>query len=102
MVEIAIGVGIVQRAVFAEAFPIVTALHTMKHAVRAKVRGINEFAVLVEVQPPGIAAAFAKKFEAMTDRMVAPNALLEFDAANGRSNGAALAAVEPAVRAPGE
>src|SRR5438045_213218 len=98
MVEIAVGVGIMQRAMFAETFPIVSALHSMKHAVGAEVGGINQFAILIKVQAPGIAAAFTKKLETMANGMVAPNALLEFDATNVCSNGAALAAVEPAVR----
>src|SRR5439155_6981393 len=54
------------------------------------------------VQTPGVAAAFAKKIEAMGKRMIAPDALLELKATDTRGDGASLAAVEPTVGSPGK
>src|SRR5207247_7413456 len=60
------------------------------------------FPVLIKIQPPGIAPAFAKEFEPMAQWMIAPNTLLKLNPPDVRSDRAALAAVEPAVRPPGE
>ena len=48
------------------------------------------------------AASFCEQLELACDRMVAPDALLKFDAANVRRDRAAVRAVEPAVRPPDE
>ena len=56
----------------------------------------------VEVEAPGVAAALAEQLEALRERVVAPDALLELDAADVGRDRAALAAVEPAVRPPGQ
>src|SRR5439155_8676832 len=102
MIEIAESVRIVQSAMFTEALPIVAALNAVHHAIATHVSGINQFAVLIEVQTPGVAAAFAKKIEATGKRMIAPDALLELKATDTRGDGASLAAVEPTVGSPGK
>src|SRR5205823_4931796 len=62
----------------------------------------DDIAVFVEVESPGVAAAFREQLELARDRMVAPDALLKLDAANVGRHSAPLRAVEPAVRPPGQ
>jgi hypothetical protein len=102
MLEVTVSVRIMERAVFAECFPVVTALNSVQHAVRPEISGVDQLAFIVEIQAPGIAAAFAKQLEAMSDWMITPNTLLKFDAVDFRSDGAALTAIEPAIGSPGE
>src|SRR6266571_1557441 len=87
---------------FAKTFPVVSPLHAVEVAIRAEVCAINQFALGVEVQSPRIAAALAEKLELVRQRMITPNALLKFEAANVCGDGAALASVQPAVRPPGK
>src|SRR6266446_2530760 len=87
---------------FAETLPVISALNSMQMAIRTEVRAVNEFALTIEVQSPGVAAALAKKFELVRQRMITPDALLKFQATNVRRDGAALASVKPAVRPPCE
>src|SRR5438876_396927 len=93
MIEVTEGIRIVQRAMFAEAFPIISALNAVQVAIRAEVRAVNKLALTVKVQSPGVAAALAKKFELVRQRMITPDALLKFQTANVRCDRAALAAV---------
>jgi hypothetical protein len=58
--------------------------------------------VRIEIEAPGVAAAVAEQLEAVRDGMVAPDALLEGDAAYLGGDGAPLAAVQPTVGPPGE
>src|SRR5881628_3471014 len=74
----------------------------MNHSVAADIGAINQLAVFVEVQSPGVAAALAEQLETPGDRVIAPDALLELQPANMGRHRAALAAIEPAVRSPGE
>src|SRR5258708_1270746 len=87
---------------FAETLPVISALNSMQMAIRTEVRAVNEFALTIEVQSPGVAAALAKKFELVRQRMITPDALLKFQATNVRRDGAALASVKPAIRSPRE
>ena len=64
-------------------------------------------AVLVEVEAVGVAAALREQLEPLRLRVVAPDALLELEhllrvgrVLDLRGHGAALGAVEPAVRPP--
>ena len=66
----------------------------------AEVRARDDLAVLIEVQAPGVAAALTEQLEGARDRMITPDALLEFDPANVRIHRAAVRSVEPAVRSP--
>src|SRR4051794_36827544 len=90
MVEIPERIRIVQRAMFAKAFPVVRALNAMQMPVRAGVGAVNQFAILVKVQAPGIATAFAEKFESVSQWVIAPHALLKLEAANSARHRAAL------------
>ena len=100
VLEVAVGVRIVQRAVLGEAFDVVAALHLVQADDVAAVRAGDGVAVAIEVESPGVAAPFAEQLEALGRRMVAPDALLKADAANVGRHGAALRAIEPAVGAP--
>src|SRR5438105_23858 len=60
VVEVAVGVWIVQGAVLAEALPVVAALHTVKHAEAADVGAVEQVSVSVKIESPGVAAALAK------------------------------------------
>src|SRR5262249_25624655 len=75
-------------------------LHAVEMTIGAEICAVNQFAVGIEVQSPGVAATLAEKLELMRQRMVAPDALLKLDSTNMRRDRAALAAVAPAVRAP--
>ena len=98
--KVVVGVQVVQRAVLAEAFVEVAALHRMHEW--AAVGRVVTLAVGVERDAVAVAAAFAEEFELARDRVIAPEALLEFDAADAARGRAAVDAVEPAVGAPGE
>ena len=74
----------------------------MEQAIAADISTVKQVAVTVEIQSPGVAPAFAKEFEPMAQWMIAPNTLLKLNPPDVRSDRAALAAVEPAVRPPGE
>src|SRR5262249_31702710 len=102
VLEIAVGIRIVQRAVLAKRLPIVAALDAMEHVHAAVIRAVEQIAMLVEVESPRIAAAFAEKLKLVRDRMIAPDTLLELDTADVGRNGAPLAAIQPAVRPPGQ
>src|SRR2546428_317880 len=65
---------IVQRAMFAEAFPVISALNAVQVPIRAEVRAVNQFSLGVEVESPGVAAALAEKFELVRQRMITPDA----------------------------
>jgi hypothetical protein len=99
--EITVGMRIVKRAVFTEVFCVIGALQCMQHLL-AGVCAAKNFAVVVEVQSPQVAAAFGKEFKLMRHGLIAPDTLLKFDAANVCGNRAALHAVKPAARSPGE
>ena len=89
-----------QLAVFGKALDVIGALHLMKHHGIAPVRAGDGIAVSIEIQPPGIAASFGKQFERTGARVIAPDALLEADAADVGGDRASLGAVEPAIGAP--
>ena len=74
----------------------------MEQAIAADISTVKQVAVTVEIQSPGVAPAFAKELEAMRDRMIAPDTLLELNAPDVSCHRASLAAVEPAVRSPGQ
>src|SRR5690349_20249415 len=102
MLEVAVGVRIMQRSVFPETLPVIRSLHSMQHAKRPQIRGINQVPVLIEIESPRIAPSFAEEFEPMRDWMIAPDPLLKFNAADMSGDCAPLAAVKPAVRPPRE
>src|SRR5207253_712160 len=97
-------------AVLAERLPVVAALDAMQHDMAAHVGAVEQVAVPVEVQAPRVAAALAEQLEAMRQRVVTPHALLKLDGRllgggrvpDPRRDRAALTAVEPTIRAPGE
>src|SRR5262249_16658983 len=60
VIEVAESIRVVQRPVFAEALPIIRALHSVKIAIRPYVGAVDQFTVLREVQAPGVAASFAE------------------------------------------
>jgi hypothetical protein len=100
VLEIAEGVRVVQGAVLAEALDVVAALHLVQRDLPAPVGAGDDVAVAVEIESPGVAATLGKQLEFLGPRVIAPDALLEFAAANLRRHRAALGAVQPAVRAP--
>src|SRR5262249_2090226 len=102
VVEIAESVGVVQRSVLAERFPVIAALDAVQHVKAAQVGAVEKLTCGVEIESPRIAAAFAEKLEALGGIVVTPDPLLKLDAANVRRDGASLTAVEPAVRSPGK
>src|SRR6267154_4966538 len=100
LIAVAERVRIVQRPVFAEAFDIVAALHLVQSDLLAEVCSRDDVAVLVEIESPGVAAPFGEQLELMRERMVTPDALLEFDSADVGRYRAALRTIKPAVRPP--
>src|SRR5579875_30032 len=60
MVEVAVGVRIVQRAMLAKTFDVIAALYLMQHGEAAPVRAGEDLAVFVEIESPGVAAAFGE------------------------------------------
>src|SRR2546430_1584733 len=101
MVEVAVGVRVVQFSMLAEILNIVSSLHHVQHLLVEIGSGKN-LALIVEIQTPGISATFGKKFEGMRQGMIAPNTLLKLEAADLCRDGAALRAIQPAVRSPGK
>ena len=101
VLEEAVGVRVVQRAVLAEVLPVVAALHRVVGQVVA-VGGEEQVAVGVEGQAEQVAAALAEQLEPSRQRVEPPDGLLELDPADGVARRAAGDAVEPAVRPPGE
>src|SRR5262249_35987950 len=102
VVEVAEGEGVVQRAVLGEALPVVAALHPVEQDEPAVVGAVEEVAVAVEGEPPGVAAALAEQLEGPRQRVEGAYPRLEHDTPYPGGHGAALTAVEPAVRPPGE
>src|SRR5439155_25831931 len=76
------------------------ALHPVKSNRVPEICAGDDVALLVEVESPCVAAAFGKELKLFRDRMIPPDALLKFDAANVRSDSAAVCAVEPTVWTP--
>src|SRR5439155_10108079 len=79
VLEITVSVGIVQRPVLAERLPVVAALHAVQHVNAAVVRAVEQIAVLVEIEAPGVATPLAEQLELVRDWMIAPDALLKLD-----------------------
>ena len=84
----------------AERLDVIRALHAVQQRVAAVIGAVEQSASTVEIEPPRIAAAFAEQLERFRHGMVAPDTLLELDAADIRRHGAPLAAIQPAVRSP--
>jgi len=63
VVEIAVGVRIVQRPVLAESFNVIAALDLMQHGETAPIGAGDDVAVGVEVETPGIAAALREQLK---------------------------------------
>src|SRR5207249_2490153 len=80
VVEMAEGERIAEGAMLVELLPVVAALHAMEEDVAAEVGAVEQVAVCVEIEAPGVAAAVGEQFELMRDRVIAPDALLEGDA----------------------
>src|ERR1041385_3066003 len=100
VVEIAECIRIMQRAMLPKRFPVITALDAVQMPVRTKVRTVDQFAFLVEIEPPRISPAFAEQLKFMGERMITPNSLLKLDSPNVRRHRAPLAAVKPSIRSP--
>ena len=98
--EIVVGVQVMQWAVFAEAFVEVAALDSVDEW--SAVGGVVHFAVGVECDAVAVGAAFAEQFELVCDRMIPPQALLEFDAADAAGGGDAVDARTASRRGPGD
>src|SRR5207249_12235598 len=81
VIEVTERVGIVQRAVFAEAFDVISSLHLVQRDLLAEIRSRDEVAVSVEIDPPGVAAAFREQLKFARERVITPDALLKFGAA---------------------
>ena len=79
VVEVAVGVRVVQRAVLGEPLDVVRALHLVQHREAAPVRARDHLPVPVEVEAVGVAAALAEQLELLRLRVIAPDALLELD-----------------------
>src|SRR5687768_12625454 len=75
-------VWIMERAVFGEAFHIISALDLVQRDLFAPVRPGNDIAVLVEIEAPSVAPALGEQLEPARDRVVPPDPLLKFDAAD--------------------
>ena len=84
----------------AEPFDVVATLHLVQPDDIAKVCSGDNVAVFVEIDAPGVAPAFSEEFELFRQRVISPDPLLEFDAANVGGDRASLRTVQPAVRAP--
>src|SRR5262249_53758290 len=68
-VEVSEGKGIVQRAVLAEAFDVVAALHMMAQRFGGVAAG-EELAVTIKVDAPRVAAPLREQLKVARDRMV--------------------------------
>ncbi len=97
--EEAIGIRIVQRAVFAPALDVIAPLHVVAEGFERVAAG-EQVAVAIQVDAPGVAAPLGKQLEAFGRRVIAPDALLKLDAADVGRHGASLRAIEPAVGPP--
>src|SRR5205814_2311534 len=100
-VEVAEGVRVVQGAVLAKALDVIAALDVMAERLGGVAAG-EELAVAIEVDPPGVAAPFGEQLELPGDGVVAPDALLELDAADVGRHRAALRPIQPAIGSPGQ
>ena len=101
MLVVAEGVGVDEWAVLAPVLGEAAALRIM-HAACVTVIGAGEQpALAVEIDAERVPAAFAEHLEFLRARMISPHGLAEkLDALNLRGTGAAMCAVDPAVRAP--
>src|SRR5262249_46092698 len=102
VIEVTVGVRVVQGAVLAEQLPVVAALDAVQEDEAAVIGAVQQVAVAIEVEAPRVAAALTEQLEFPRPRMIAPDALLKLDAADVGRHRAALATVQPAVRAPGQ
>ena len=103
MLVVAEGVGVDEWAVLAPVFGESAALRIM-HTARVAVIGAGEQpALAVEIDAERVPAAFAEHLEFLGARMISPHGLAEkLDALNLRGTGAAMRAVDPAIRAPAQ
>src|SRR5206468_4050193 len=88
--------------VFAETLNIISALHLVQPDLLAEIGPGDDVPMFVEVEAPGIAAAFREQLELARDRMVTPDALLKLDAPDICRHGAPLRAVKPYILPPGQ
>src|SRR6266576_1598791 len=91
MAEVTVRVGVVQRAMFAKVFHVISALNLVKHFL-IEIGSRQDLAAVVEIQAPGIAAAFGEELELPGEGMVPPDSLLKFAVADMGGDGAALGA----------
>src|SRR5262249_36464269 len=104
------GVRVGELAMLFKALAVVAALHVMKTAGVAAVVPGKDAAQLVDLDTKGVAAPLAKDFETALFRMIAPDMLADHvgdgclvaGALDVGGNGAAVGAVDPAVRAPAQ
>src|SRR4051812_31125970 len=63
VLQVAKCIRVVQRAVLAKTFPVVTALDLMQQRIAADVGAGEQIAMAIEVESPGVAAALGEQFE---------------------------------------
>src|SRR6266487_5474379 len=100
VLEVAEGKRIVQRTVLGEAFNVITTLNLVQHGRGPPIGAGDGVAVLIKIKAPSIAAPLGEQLEFVSDRMITPDALLEFQAANVSRARASLGTIEPTVRPP--
>ena len=83
-----------------EALQVIPALDHVKGDV-GPVAAAEGVAGAIEVEAPGVASAFGEELKPPRTRVVSPDPLLKFGAANPCGDGASLCAIEPAVGPPG-
>src|SRR5687768_11378501 len=92
-----------ERPVLTPTLHVVAALDEVEPALIAPIGSGKQTTLAIEGHAKGVSAAFGKQFELVPFGMIPPDCLPEKAyAANGSSAGAALRAIKPAVRPPGE
>ena len=102
MVEIAIRVRILQRAMFSKTLNVIGPLVLMQKSESPPVGAGQHLALGAKIQSPSVATPLGKQFEFFADGMKAPNALLEGEASDLGGYGTPLGTIQPAIRAPNQ
>lgn len=67
-------------------FDVVTTLHHVQAADAAEVRAGDDLPVAIKIDAPSIPAAFGKNFKAAGRRVIAEDALVEFEKTRGQGS----------------
>src|SRR5439155_25087807 len=102
VIEVTERIRIMQGPVFAETLDIISALHLVQPDLLAEIGPGDDVPMFVEVEAPGIAAAFREQLKLARDRVVTPDALVKLYAADICRYPAPLRAVKPSIRPPGQ